>query len=89
MLHTCLKDYRNEIDKIDQQIASLFQQRMKISKDIAYVKKNENLPILNSEREDQVMLKVKQQVNNDLIPYIDEWYQLLMKLSRRYQGSNE
>lgn len=89
MLHTVLKDYRNEIDKIDQKIANLFQERMKISKDIASIKKNEKIPILNVDREEQVISNVKCRVNYDLTDYIDEWYRLLMKLSRQYQGSNE
>mgnify|MGYP003296835986 CR=1 FL=1 len=43
--------YRNEIDKIDDQLVQLFAQRMEIAAKIADYKKENNLPILMPSRE--------------------------------------
>ena len=46
-----LKDYRKQIDEIDDQLVQLFRQRMEVSSDIAQYKKERNLPILDAGRE--------------------------------------
>ena len=54
-----LKDIRQEIDRIDKQLLSLFNERMKCSIQVAEYKKEHNLPILNSEREKEILDKVE------------------------------
>ena len=46
-----LKDYRAEIDRIDKEIASLFQQRMRTCEGIARYKHANNLPVMDTGRE--------------------------------------
>lgn len=54
-----LKDIRQEIDRIDKQLLSLFNERMKCSIQVAEYKKEHNLPIFNSEREKEILDKVE------------------------------
>ena len=46
-----LKDYRKQIDEIDDQLVKLFQQRMETAADIAAYKKANKLPVLDAGRE--------------------------------------
>ena len=46
-----LKDLRNEIDRIDDQLVALFVRRMEISAQVAAYKKENRLPILVPARE--------------------------------------
>lgn len=50
-----LKDLRNEIDEIDDQLIPLLIKRMNISKQVAEYKVERGLPVLNSEREQQIL----------------------------------
>ncbi|MDD7441112.1 MAG: chorismate mutase [Sutterellaceae bacterium] len=46
-----LKDYRAQIDAVDDEIVRLFQERMDIAANIAAFKKENGLPILQTARE--------------------------------------
>ena len=50
-------DARNEIDRIDGEILSLFARRMEIGSVIGKIKQAEGLPIENNEREREILLK--------------------------------
>lgn len=50
-----LKDLRNEIDEIDDQLIPLLIKRMNISKQVAEYKVERGIPVLNSEREQQIL----------------------------------
>ena len=55
-----LEKYREQMNCIDQEMARLFLQRMKLSIQIGDYKKEKRLPIFQKEREDIVLEKVKQ-----------------------------
>ena len=40
-----LKDYREQLDRIDDQLAALFKQRMETVKQVADYKKEHNTPV--------------------------------------------
>ncbi|MDV3426561.1 MAG: chorismate mutase, partial [Bacillota bacterium] len=81
-----LSDYRNKIDEIDREIVKLFERRMETAEAIANYKKDNNLPILNSSREDQVIKKVKSYLKNpELMEGAEDLYRCIMKISRTYQ----
>ena len=46
-----LKEIRTQIDAIDKQMASLFQKRMELVKEVATYKAQNNLPIEDKNRE--------------------------------------
>ena len=54
-----LENLRERIDTIDKELIALFEERMNVVNDIAEYKIKNNLPILNQNREDIVISKVK------------------------------
>ena len=46
-----LQDYRAQLDQIDDQIVSLFTQRMETVRNVADYKKEHNTPVLHAGRE--------------------------------------
>ena len=52
-----LSKARDEIDNIDTQTIKLFEQRMYIVKDVANYKIENNLPVLDSSRENMMLEK--------------------------------
>lgn len=78
-----LNELRKQIDKVDKQMAKLFEERMDIVKQIGNYKKEHNLPILDKERENLVKEKNHQYIiNKDLLPLYDEFISHLMDLSK-------
>ena len=53
-----LNELRNQIDQIDKEMAVLFEKRMKIVKQIGEYKKENNLPILDKKREEEVIERI-------------------------------
>ena len=54
-----LETIRNEIDEVDIKLADLLIKRMNCSKEIAIIKKEDNLPIFIPEREKEILEKLK------------------------------
>ena len=52
-----LKDIRKKINQIDEEMAKLFEERMKVSSEVASYKKEHALPIFDSSREQEVINK--------------------------------
>ncbi len=81
-----LDECRQELDRIDEQIVDLFEQRMKVSADVAEVKIAEGRPVYDPEREqaklDSVMAMTHDEYNREAIR---EVYAQLMTISRRFQ----
>ncbi len=80
-----LKDYRAQIDAVDDEIVRLFQQRMDIAANIAAFKKENGLPILQSAREREKLADVTGKAREDMRSYLRVLYSLLFELSRTYQ----
>lgn len=81
-----LKQLREEIDKIDDQLVQLFVQRMEVSSRIADYKKENGLPILVPSREQEKLQDVAQKAGPDMEVYTRVLYDLLFELSRGYQS---
>ena len=60
-----IEELRQEINKIDEEMASLFNKRMEVAKDIALYKKENNLPIFDKERELQLLNKNLEYIQDD------------------------
>jgi len=80
---------RQQIDKIDQQLLALFAQRMDIAAEIARIKVDKGLPILDRTREQDKLQAVAKQVRPELVPYACTLYDTLFELSRRYQQAGQ
>lgn len=81
-----LNELRLEIDKIDDELVSLFAQRMEVSSRIANYKKENGLPILVPERELQKLQDVAAKAGPEMANYTRVLYDLLFELSRGYQS---
>jgi len=79
-----LQDSRQQIDKIDDDLVRLFQQRMDVSAEIAQYKKNNNLPVYAPERERQKLYDLSGKAA-DRAAYITALYSLIFELSRADQ----
>ena len=80
-----IEELRLEINKIDEEMANLFNKRMEVAKDIALYKKEFNLPIFDKERELQLLNKNLEYIQDDLKPLYREFLIKLMELSKLYQ----
>ena len=81
-----LKDLRNDIDAIDDQLVKLFAQRMEISAQIADYKKGKSLPIFVPAREREKLADVAEKAGPDMANYTRVLYSMLFELSRSYQS---
>lgn len=86
-LNNCdIEELRNQIDKIDSALVSLFENRMEVVLKIAEYKKNNNMAILNGAREETVIKKNLELVKNKyLLPQTEEFFKSVMEISRRLQ----
>jgi len=81
-----LENLREKIDAIDKEMIALFEKRMDIVADIAAYKIKNNLPILNQNREDIVISKVKAIVKNkDYTDSAIDFIKDIMEISRKFQ----
>lgn len=83
-----LEALRQEIDSIDEQIFSLFNQRIAVAKQIGSYKKEHELSVLDSSREDAKRDQVKASVSNELEPYALELLEVLMKAAKTVQETS-
>lgn len=84
-----IEDLRNQIDKIDASLLSLFENRMEVVLKIAEYKKKNNIEILNGAREEAVIKKnLKLVKNGDLFSEVQEFFKSIMEISRSFQHKN-
>lgn len=81
-----LERAREAIDRIDNEMVKLFEERMKAVAEVAKFKKENNLPIYNGKREREVLDKVASKVSPDLALYARVLYNTLFSVSRAYQA---
>ncbi len=81
-----LLEYRDKINKIDDEIVRLFQERMEVAGNIAAYKKENNLPVLDAKREREKLADVLAKSEEKFSSYTGALYSLLFELSRSYQG---
>ena len=81
-----LENLREKIDAIDKEMIALFEKRMDIVADIAAYKIKNNLPVLNQNREDIVISKVKAIVKNkDYTDSAIDFIKDIMEISKKFQ----
>lgn len=79
--------YRIKIDELDKEITRLFEERMDTVIKIANYKKDNDLPIFNRDREDEVIEKnVGYLKNNDYSEETRKFFISLMEVSRELQS---
>lgn len=79
-----LGQIRNEIDSIDKQLIDLFKRRMDCAKAVGEYKKENNIPVLNQARENEILDKV-QEMGGEYGTFARLLYSNIMELSRALQ----
>ena len=80
-----INELRNEINETDEKLVELFCKRMNISLEIAKYKKENNLPVLDKNRERELLAKVSDASPQELEVYTKALYTTIFNLSRSYQ----
>ena len=81
-----LNDYRLQLDKIDDELLSLFAERMDIAAKIAAWKQENNLPVLDVRREKEKLRTLEEKSPEELSEYTVSLFSLIMELSRSRQN---
>lgn len=83
-----LTEARDEIDRIDRELASLFCQRMKAAEKVALYKKETGMPIFDPAREEIVLQKGAKRVESETLRgYYVNFLHSMMDISKAYQKS--
>ena len=80
-----IQELRTEIDQIDRQIVSLLKQRLETANEVAEYKRERDLPVLDSRREQALMERVSEQ-SGEYATYIRSIYHALLSNSRSFQN---
>lgn len=80
-----LKQLRMEIDGINKRMLELFARRMDISRDIYLVKKEMGLPTFDPERENRILERVTEDIEDRYRDYAVKLFRSIMDLSKEYQ----
>lgn len=81
-----LEELRAELDKVDKILEENFVKRMEIVAQVADFKKANNLPTLDSAREQIVLDKHAANVDPIYDSYIRDYFTQIMRISREYQN---
>ena len=76
---------REKIDRCDRKIVETFCERMDITLGVAEYKKRRGLPVLDAEREKQLLAKIERLAGDELGGYAHVLYNTLLSVSRARQ----
>lgn len=81
-----LDEARQNINHIDEEIINLFKERMLASKMVAMYKKENNMPIFDSKREEELIKNNCLKLNDkELEEYYKEFFEAILNVSKKYQ----
>ena len=80
-----IEELRKQIDDIDTQMVKLFCERMQVAAGVAEYKRQHGLPVLDSNRERQLLAKVADMAGEDFGGYAKVLYSNMFALSKSYQ----
>lgn len=80
-----LQSLRRDIDAIDRELVELFRRRMDVTARVGAYKRSRGVPVLDQERERQVLQNKGELAGEALRPAVITLYQTIMALSRRQQ----
>lgn len=84
-----LKELRQEIDMLDEKMIHLVGKRIQLAKQIAVIKKEHRLPILDAKREEEIRLEIGKLAKAEGLsaPIMLEIMQLILDYSRVEMGA--
>ena len=77
---------RQKIDSIDDQIKALFEQRLVLASDIAHCKAQNDLPIFDGVREQEILTRLTADLDADTAEQITVLFTTILELSRSHQA---
>ncbi len=80
-----LSKIREKINEIDNQIVSLWKERMETCLSVAQYKKENNLPVLDAKRETELLNRIGNMAGEELEVYSRVLYDTIMTVSKSYQ----
>lgn len=80
-----LKDYRIQLDTLDEEMKKLFLERMKIVKEISAFKKQNNLNIEDKNREQEMCTRLSSDVSEEYKSYYLMFLNEVINISKSYQ----
>ena len=83
-----IDELRRDIDGIDDELLGLFERRMAAAKEIGRYKKENSLPIKDSERERKIILRLCERAEPELAEYVKSLFVSLFEISSDYQSQN-
>ena len=82
-----LKEIRQNIDAIDEELVQLFARRMDCARAVAEAKRQTGKPIRDHAREREIVNRLTARTGGDYAPYVRALYGQIFDLSRGYQSS--
>lgn len=82
-----IKELRNELNAVDDELVAVFGRRMELAKKIAEYKRENNVSVSDRTREREVINRVTGMVAPELATYVGSLYNTLFDLSKTYQNS--
>ena len=81
-----LEKARHIINEVDEKIAKCFEERMKAVEEVIAYKIENNLPIFDSKREEEVIQRNLEKITDEnLKPYYKDLLIQMMRISKEYQ----
>ncbi len=89
MADETLVKLREEIDIIDNEIVAAFAKRQETVLKIGKYKKDNNIPVTVSNREQEIIDRLKTKVDDRFRDDIDDLYKTIFDLSKRLQNKEK
>jgi chorismate mutase/prephenate dehydratase len=84
-----ISEAREKINAIDKKMVELFEERMAAVLDVLKYKKEHNLPVFDSSREEEIIKRnVGLLENQELKEYYMIFFAGVLESSKKYQGDN-
>lgn len=81
-----LKDVREKINETDDELKKLFVKRMSLCGEVAKIKKQNGIPVNDTERENAVVYRLTQDLPDNEKIYLKELYSAIFATSKAYQN---
>lgn len=81
-----IKDLREKINGIDNQLSELFLKRMELVRGVAEYKRDNNLPILDAVREQEILRDISKIQAGEFSGDLTAFFAKLLQISRGYQS---
>ena len=81
-----LKEIRERINVVNDEMLGLFLERMRLSGEVAEAKKAQGLPILDKTREREVLASMTEKGGAENETYVYQFFSTLMNLSKAKQS---